>query len=193
MPLPRLVSVLVLVAVFAFLSVGVVRSASTAELTASWVDHSDGKAAFEVDRRVEGDGRFWKVGDVPAGYTSFTDAKVAEGVTYCYRVRAYNAFGASPYSELACGSTGSTASSALKVSITKAGTGTGIVSSAPSGILCGSDCAGAYSAGGIVFLSATPFTGSKFVGWSGGCSGTRTCAVTGNTMVAVTAWFSRIQ
>jgi hypothetical protein len=191
--LPRLVSALTVVTVFALLFVGVVRSASTAELTASWVDHSAGKAAFEVDRRVEGDGRFWKVGDVPAGYSSFTDAKVAEGVTYCYRVRAYDAFGASPYSEEACGSTGSSESSAFRVSITKSGSGSGIVASAPSGILCGNDCAGAYSAGRVVFLNATPSAGSKFVGWSGGCSGTRTCTVTGNTMVAVTAWFSRIQ
>ena len=191
--MPRLVSVLALVAVFAFLSVGVVRSASTAELTASWVDNTGGRAAFEVDRRTLDGGSFWKVADIPAGYTSFTDAKVAEGVTYCYRVRAYTAFGASPYSEEACGSTGSSTSAELTVSITKSGSGSGIVASVPSGILCGRDCAGAYAAGRIVFLSATPSAGSRFVGWSGGCSGTHICAVTGNTMVAVTAWFSRIQ
>ena len=70
--------------------------------------------------------------------------------------------------------------------------GVGIVSSAPSGINCGTDCIGSYAAGASVTLTATtdPPSGSVFTGWSGGgCSGTGTCTVTMDAPKTVTAPF----
>ena len=80
----------------------------------------------------------------------------------------------------------------VKVDISEAGTGTGTVSSAPSGIDCGSTCSASFDAGTSLTLTATPSPGSGFIGWSGGgCTGTGTCQVnTGISEQAITARFS---
>ncbi|HUX96894.1 MAG TPA: FISUMP domain-containing protein [Bacteroidales bacterium] len=77
------------------------------------------------------------------------------------------------------------------LSVGKAGTGTGLVTSSPAGINCGVDCSEPYNFGSVVTLTATPDAGSTFTGWSGGgCSGTGTCQVTMNSVVSVTATFT---
>jgi len=78
------------------------------------------------------------------------------------------------------------------LTVQKAGSGSGTVTSSPSGIDCGSDCTETYNAGTIVTLAAVAASGSIFEGWSGGgCSGTGTCAVTMDTSKTVTAtWAS---
>ncbi len=58
------------------------------------------------------------------------------------------------------------------LTVEKAGTGLGSVSSAPAGISCGATCSAGFSNGTTVVLTATPQPGSVFVGWSGGCAGT---------------------
>jgi hypothetical protein len=52
-------------------------------------------------------------------------------------------------------------------SITKAGMGSGTVTSAPVGIDCGADCSEDYPYGTVINLTATPDDGSLFAGWSG--------------------------
>ena len=77
------------------------------------------------------------------------------------------------------------------LSVTRAGTGTGSVTSSPAGIDCGSDCEEKYSSGTLVTLSATPAADATFAGWSGGgCSGTGTCQVTLTSAKSVTATFT---
>ncbi len=77
------------------------------------------------------------------------------------------------------------------LTVTKAGAGSGIVSSSPSGISCGSDCSEAYPEGTSVTLTAIAAAGSSFTGWSGGgCSGTGTCVVTMGAATTVTAEFA---
>jgi len=74
------------------------------------------------------------------------------------------------------------------LTVQKAGSGSGTVTSSPSGIDCGSDCTETYNAGTIVTLTAVAASGSIFEGWSGGgCSGTGTCAATMDTSKTVTA------
>jgi hypothetical protein len=74
--------------------------------------------------------------------------------------------------------------------VTLAGTGTGVVTSAPAGIDCGTDCVEDFSSGSQVVLTATPAGTSTFAGWSGGCSGTMpTCTVNVTAPIAVTATF----
>src|SRR5262249_24384101 len=64
------------------------------------------------------------------------------------------------------------------LTVTKAGTGSGMVTSSPAGISCGSTCSAAFDAGTSVTLMASRASGSRFTGWSGeGCSGTGTCTV----------------
>jgi hypothetical protein len=76
------------------------------------------------------------------------------------------------------------------LSVTKAGTGGGTVTSSPAGINCGSTCSTSFSYNTVVTLSATADPGSTFTGWSGeGCSGTGTCQVTMSQARTVTATF----
>jgi DNA-binding beta-propeller fold protein YncE len=46
----------------------------------------------------------------------------------------------------------------------------GTVTSAPAGIACATDCVQHYGTGRQVTLTATPFPGSQFGGWSGACA-----------------------
>ena len=76
----------------------------------------------------------------------------------------------------------------------RAGAGSGSITSAPAGINCGADCTELYNHGTSVTLTATPDGISNFAGWSGGgCSGTGTCVVTMTTATTVTATFTPIQ
>jgi len=76
------------------------------------------------------------------------------------------------------------------LTVTKAGTGGGTVTSNPAGVSCGADCSEPYDSGTVVTLTAAPATGSAFAGWSGSCTGTSTCAVTMSAAKAVTAMFT---
>jgi hypothetical protein len=76
------------------------------------------------------------------------------------------------------------------LSVTLAGTGTGSVSSSPSGIQCGVICSATFANATTVTLTAAPNAGSAFAGWSGGgCSGTGICVVAINAATVVTATF----
>ncbi len=66
------------------------------------------------------------------------------------------------------------------VSVQKAGSGSGTVTSSPAGINCGATCSAIFDLGAIT-LTATPAAGSAFTSWSGVCVGTAlTCTFTPN-------------
>ena len=165
-------------------------TATAAQLTLTWTDNSGGlAAATEIVRRHATDTSFVRLGFVSAGVSRYVDATVTEGVAYCYRVRAYNVFGPSPYSAEACGNPAVTT---FHITTMKAGDGLGTVTSYPTGISCGTDCTQTYPAGTVVSLSATPAVGSRFIGWSGGCVGTGACVVSANTAITVQAQFAKV-
>ncbi|WP_156890762.1 InlB B-repeat-containing protein [Meiothermus rufus] len=77
------------------------------------------------------------------------------------------------------------------LTVNKNGTGSGTVTSSPTGINCGATCSASFTQGTTVTLNAVPASGSVFAGWSGGgCSGTGTCTVTMNAAQTVTATFN---
>jgi len=76
------------------------------------------------------------------------------------------------------------------LTLVKAGTGSGTVTSSPSGINCGSTCSANYNNGTSVTLTATASSGSTFAGWSGACTGTGSCSVTMDAAKSVTATFN---
>ena len=159
-----------------------------AQLTASWVDNSKGVATTRIERRLGTGTVFSAVADVPPGVTTYVDSSLSAGTTYCYRAMAYDAAGASPYSNEACATT---TSSNLSVTVSKAGTGTGLVTSTPTGISCDPTCSAAYVSGTSVTLAPTAGPGSTFSGWSGGgCAGTSPCTIAGNGAFTVTASFN---
>ncbi|HEY3276747.1 MAG TPA: S8 family serine peptidase [Syntrophorhabdaceae bacterium] len=73
------------------------------------------------------------------------------------------------------------------LTVTKPGPGAGTVSSSPSGIDCGSTCAGGFAPGTAVTLTPTAASGSAFAYWTGACSGALpacTATMTADTSVA---------
>jgi hypothetical protein len=77
-----------------------------------------------------------------------------------------------------------------RLTVTKAGAGSGRVVSAPTGIDCGTSCSATFDTGTSVTLTATAETGSTFTGWSGACSGSSsTCVITALDAQNVTATF----
>jgi hypothetical protein len=70
--------------------------------------------------------------------------------------------------------------------------GSGTVTSSPSGINCGSTCSANFAGGSQVTLTATPVSDGSFSGWGGACSGTGSCVVTMNSAQSVTATFAQV-
>jgi Divergent InlB B-repeat domain len=79
------------------------------------------------------------------------------------------------------------------LTVAKAGSGSGSVSSAPAGIDCGSTCSSDYDHGIVVTLAASVGANSTFAGWSGSCSGTGSCVVTMDAAKSVTASFGLVK
>lgn len=72
------------------------------------------------------------------------------------------------------------------ITVNKAGTGTGTVTSDPAGFDCRATCNGKFPLGSTVHLAAAPDPGSIFAGWSGDCSGIGSCSITPNATVTAT-------
>ncbi|MBL0121727.1 MAG: hypothetical protein IPP88_03020 [Betaproteobacteria bacterium] len=79
------------------------------------------------------------------------------------------------------------------LTVSKSGSGAGIVTSAPAGIDCGASCSGSFVQGSAVTLMAIATAGSTFGGWTGACTNaTGTCSVTMDAVKAVTANFTML-
>jgi hypothetical protein len=77
------------------------------------------------------------------------------------------------------------------LTVVRAGTGGGTVTSSPPGITCAPTCSSAFAVGNPVTLTAVADSNSTFAGWSGGgCGGSGTCTVTLNADTTVTATFT---
>jgi hypothetical protein len=138
--------------------------ATAAQFDLSWSDNSDNEIGFKIERRIGSGGSYQQHATVGPNISSYADANLAASTTYCYRISAFNASGSSSYSNENC-ATVPAASYVLAVS--RAGSGAGTVSSAPSGISCGADCNETYANGSVVTLTAIAAAGSVFSGWSG--------------------------
>jgi hypothetical protein len=82
-----------------------------------------------------------------------------------------------------------------ELTFTKAGTGDGTLSVAPlrgTPDSCVENCTRSFAFGTTLTLTAVPSSGSVFTGWSGACSGARTCSVTMDADRPVTANFEKI-
>ncbi len=83
----------------------------------------------------------------------------------------------------------SQATTAYPLTLFKDGTGSGTVTSNPTGINCGSTCSASFDSGKSVTLTVLATSGT-FTGWSGDCSGTRICTVSMTAARNVTATFT---
>jgi hypothetical protein len=78
----------------------------------------------------------------------------------------------------------------MPLTVSTQGSGSGHVTSDPSGIDCHPSCNVSFPLGTGVDLTATPDTGSAFAGWSGACSGTGLCHVAMDDARSVVATFA---
>jgi uncharacterized repeat protein (TIGR02543 family) len=78
-----------------------------------------------------------------------------------------------------------------RLTVVKAGNGSGTVTSNPAGISCAATCTATYDVGTSVTLTAAPAVGTTFAGWTGsGCAGAGACVVAVNADKTVTATFT---
>jgi phospholipase C len=82
-----------------------------------------------------------------------------------------------------------TTSSPIQLAVNSAGSGAGTLTSSPAGIDCPGSCTASFAKGTAVVLTATPDSGSTFLGWSGPCTGTATCNLTLGANTTATATF----
>ena len=153
-------------------------------LTITWQDNSTDEAGFNLERATSAAGPFSTIAVLDANVTSYIDSNLPEAANLCYRVNAFSPAGASPYTSVVCGITKAT------LNLAKAGTGSGQVTSSPSGIICTVSCVVPLSGNSNITLTATAAAGSTFAGWSGACSGAGSCTVTMNAQKNVTANFN---
>jgi hypothetical protein len=135
----------------------------------TWLDASPVDGAFNTDNEQ----------------FTFTTSALANGY-YTIEVQATNSRGniSSTWSDTVI------MQSPPQLTVSKNGTGSGTVTSNPSGINCGSTCSASFNYNTSVTVTATPSTGSTFTGWGGVCSGTGTCTVTMDAAKSVTASFT---
>ena len=83
--------------------------------------------------------------------------------------------------------------SPTELAVEMGGSGSGEVTSSPTGINCGSACTVLLAQGEQVLLTATPGSGSVFGGWTGVCSdpSSSTCMLTLNQPTTLTAVFAK--
>lgn len=77
--------------------------------------------------------------------------------------------------------------------IEKSGSGAGLVTSLPGGIDCGQACSAEFKLGSQIVFKALPNESSRFVGWSGPCSGTDDCVVILRGPTSIRAEFARAE
>ncbi len=76
---------------------------SDARIDLAWSDNSDNEEMFDLERSTGGS--FSRIALPPANSTSYQDTTVVAGMTYTYRVRAFNDAGTSAFSNQATAST----------------------------------------------------------------------------------------
>ncbi|MDQ8201109.1 Ig-like domain-containing protein [Pelagicoccus enzymogenes] len=77
-------------------------SMEAGQLSLTWQDNSDNEDGFEIERSLMGQS-FGLLATVEADAESFVDASIIPGREYEYRVRAFNAFGYSGYTNVSVG------------------------------------------------------------------------------------------
>ena len=84
----------------------------------------------------------------------------------------------------------STTNTQVTNQLTVKATGSGTITSNPAGINCPTACSASFNQNTMVTLTETPAANSFFGGWSGACSGTKSCTVNVSAPASVTATFN---
>lgn len=168
-------------------------SSDKKQISLSWIDNSSVEIYYLVERKSDTENNYITISNLPENTTSYIDTSISSGKTYFYRIKACNENGCSVSKEVSI-SVPATPTQYI-LTIEKNGTGSGTVTSSPSGIDCGTTCSASYNAGITVTLTASAATNSTFAGWSGDCSGCNgtSCDITMDTDKTCTATFNAVE
>ena len=150
------------------------------------VEQADG--LFELERNV----RAGAAGDLfRAGYKTLFDATTTpDSDWWSGALSGLRLSDVGPIAATMSVTVGDAVATTYVLTVARAGTGSGTVTSSTGGINCGAACSASYASGTTVTLTATAAAGSTFAGWSGACVGTGTCVVTTTANLAATATFT---
>ena len=84
------------------LGVFLATAVAQAQITLSWNDNSTNEDGFRIERSIDG-AAYAEIAVVGANTGTYQDVTVNDSQVYTYRVRAYNAYGNSDYSNAATG------------------------------------------------------------------------------------------
>ena len=115
-----------------------------------WLDRADNEDGFRIERKVSPTGAFASLAAVGANVEAYTDPTVDSGVTYCYRVKAFNAAGESEYTNEVCGLATSTSTP----------TGSTPTGSTPTGSTATGSTAASSGGGGGCFIATAAYGSS---------------------------------
>jgi hypothetical protein len=87
------------------------------------MDNADNEDGFKIERKPGTAGTFSEIGAVGANVTSCRDTNLIDGVTYCYRLAAFNAAGSSNYTLEGCARARTTLQQISRIGIFRPGTG----------------------------------------------------------------------
>ncbi len=165
---------------------------STTSMTLSWTESTDdrsGVTGYSLERCAGAS--CTDFAEITSGNVlTYDDSGLNAATTYRYRVRAVD--GAGNYSDYSSVLGVTTMPFWYTLTVTKSGTGVGLVTSSPVGISCGATCLTSYPGGAMITLTAVSNMGSTFTGWSGDCIGTGVCVVTVDQARTVGAIFTVI-
>jgi hypothetical protein len=88
---------------------------SSVQLDLSWTDNSNLEDGFRIERKTGADGSYSQIDTVTSNITTYVDVGLSSNTTYYYRVKAYNAFGESDYSNEAAATTSPFSTIALTI------------------------------------------------------------------------------
>jgi titin len=74
-------------------------AAGSSAINLDWTDNADDETDFKVERSTDGS-NFSEIGTAPANATTYADSGLSASTAYWYRVRAWNAWGDSAYSNI---------------------------------------------------------------------------------------------
>lgn len=138
------------------------------------VIHAGGTATLNFNEQVAGGvwtslGRF----TFAAGRSGYVETNDSNGQANADAVRFVPATGAA----------------SAKLTVSKAGSGGGRVTTVPAGVDCGADCTEDFALNTFVQVTATPDPGSVFFEWGGPCGGNGACSINMNDSKFLAATF----
>ncbi|MDZ7367935.1 MAG: fibronectin type III domain-containing protein [candidate division KSB1 bacterium] len=98
--------------------------AGSNQVNLAWTDNSNDEDGFKIERKDGATGTFAQIATVGSNITSFSNTGLTDGVTYFYRVRAFNTGGNSGYSNEASATPSSGSNFALNKPATASSTDT---------------------------------------------------------------------